>query len=210
MFIKSPKGKGMIGEYRVNKLLKKAALSYGGCELHDFMFTDDVSSSQIDHILLTQKAMYVIETKNYKGHIYGNEQSQNWTMTIKHINKHRTRNGKTYKKTHISKHQFYNPIKQNQTHIRKIMNLTNFNQVLPIINIVVFGKRAYLKDVTHGRDNYVVHQNDLLKTIYQIESSIENEISIHKQVEIIDKLFGLNITDKNLRRDHVKRIKIKY
>lgn len=210
IFIKSPKGKGMIGEYRINKLLKKAALSYGGYELHDFMFQDNISSSQIDHILLTQKALYVVETKNYQGHIYGNEQSKNWTVTIKHVNKHRGKNGKTYRKTHISKHQFYNPIKQNKTHINKIKNLTNINQDLPIVNIVVFGKKAVLKDLSHSQVNYVVHQNELLKTIHQIELGIKAEVTTEKQIDIIDELFHINIKNRRLRRQHVKRIKKKY
>ncbi|QWC00274.1 NERD domain-containing protein [Mycoplasmatota bacterium] len=208
--LKSPIVKGMVGEYRVKKILKKAGLSFGGCDLNDIMLEDNRSSSQIDHILLTQKALYVIETKNYHGHIYGNESSQKWTMTVKHVNKQRSKKGKLYRKTHISKHQFYNPIKQNQTHIRKIVNLTNFDQDLPIVNIVVFGNKAVLKDVTHSKQNYVINEIELLKTINTIERSILKEIDIVKQIDIIDKLVFLNITLKRERRQHIKRIKTKY
>ncbi|MBU1019757.1 MAG: NERD domain-containing protein, partial [Firmicutes bacterium] len=115
-YVNSPNGKGMIGEWRVNKILKKQAIRYGGIELSNFMFEDDKSSSQIDNMLLTQKALYVIEVKNYNGHIFGNEENMNWTVTVKHVNKKKSRSGKVYKKTNISKHQFYNPLKQNRTH----------------------------------------------------------------------------------------------
>lgn len=209
-FIKTPKGKGIIGEYRINKILKKVSLIYGGLEIGDLMFEDDISSSQIDHILLTQKALYVVETKNYKGHIYGDESAQNWTMTIKHINQKKTKSGKKYSQTHISKHQFYNPLRQNQTHIRKIEKVTKIKGQLPIINIVVFGKRATLKDVTHSDQVFVLHQSQLARTIHKIESQIENELSIEQQIDILDELYLHNIKDRRLKKQHVKRLKAKY
>ncbi|MGE4571240.1 MAG: nuclease-related domain-containing protein [Candidatus Izemoplasmatales bacterium] len=207
-FIKSPKGKGMIGEFRVNRIIKKAALDLGGIELHDLMYQDEISSSQIDHLLLTQKALYVIETKNYNGYIYGNESSHDWTMTVKHINQYKNRKGKKYLKVNISKHQFYNPIKQNQTHIRKIMNLTDIN--INIINIVVFGRKAILKDVKHSDQVYVVHEHELLKTIQRIENNISNKKTIEVQIDVLDQLIYHNIKDRKSRRGHVQRIKAKY
>ena len=63
MYFRTPKGKGIIGEWRVHRVLKSAAKKYGGIELYDFMFEDNRSSSQIDNMLLTNKALYVIEVK---------------------------------------------------------------------------------------------------------------------------------------------------
>ncbi len=207
-FVKSPKGKGIIGEYRINKIIKKIALECGGIELHDLMFEDEKSSSQIDHILLTQKALYVIETKNYNGYIFGNESSQEWTMTVKHVNNYRSKSGKKYQRTNISKHRFYNPIKQNQTHIRKIQNLTSIN--IPIYNIVVFGRKAIIKDVEHSSNNYVVHENELKKTIYHLDETLNLDISLDVQIDTLDQLIYNNITDRKLKKLHVKRIKEKY
>jgi len=50
--------------------------------------------TEIDLILVTQKGLFVIESKNYGGWIFGSEHNDNWTQTF--------RGGQ--------KHKFYNPI----------------------------------------------------------------------------------------------------
>ena len=58
---------------------------------------------QIDHVVVSRKGIFVLETKNYTGWIFGNENSQNWTQVI-------------YKR----KEKFYNPIWQNFDHIQAL------------------------------------------------------------------------------------------
>ena len=58
-------------------------------------------TTQIDHVVVSPYGIFVIETKNYSGWIFGNEKSQNWKQTFK------TTEGRF----------FYNPIKQNWGHI---------------------------------------------------------------------------------------------
>lgn len=199
--------KGYYGEWQVNRKLKKLAKLYGGLEFHDLMLEDHRSSSQIDNVLLTSKALYVIEVKNYGGYIFGNEENQYWTQTIKHVNTKKSRSGKIYKKTSISKHKFYNPLKQNKTHINKIKSLTDIDDYVPIINIVVFGNRAYLRDVTHSNETYVVNVSQLHKLIKRLETEIEEEISNDNMIYIVEQLFEHNIEDKKRRKEHVKRIR---
>jgi len=206
----TPKFKGWIGEMRVHRVLRKIAKQEGGLELHDFMFEDDISSSQIDNMLLTKKALYVLEVKNYSGYIFGSETQTDWTMTVKHVNKVTGRNGKIYQKVHISKHSFYNPIMQNQTHIRKIKNLTNISEFIPIYNVIVFGRNALLKDVSHSPSCKVLLHKELFRYINSMESQIQSELSTEKQMEIVDMLFLHNITDKKRRKKHVKDIRVKY
>jgi hypothetical protein len=174
----------------------------------DLMFEDDRSTSQIDNLLLTQKALYVVEVKNYNGHIYGNQLNNNWTMTVKHVNTKRSKSGKKYRKTHISKHTFYNPLRQNKTHINKIKKIIPSD--IPIVNIVVFGNKAVLKDVSHNKDVYVVNTKRLTKLIAQLENEFRVSYNLINQVEIIDTFYSFNITDKKERKAHVKRLKKKY
>ena len=206
----NPNYKGWVGEKQVEKVLKDCALKYGGLEFRDFMFEDDKSSSQLDNMLLTQKALYVIEVKNYNGHIFGSEENLNWTVTVKHVNKKRSKSGKTYKKTSISKHKFYNPLKQNKTHINKIKNLTNISNEIPVFNIVLFGKKAYLRDVTHSSSVYVVHYSELKGLINKLEEGIETQIDLEVQSDFVDVIYDINIVDKKRRKGHVKNLKEKY
>ena len=78
-------------------------------------------TSQIDHIFINSNGVFVIETKNLSGTIYGSENQKTWTQVFNY--------GK-------QKYHFYNPIMQNQTHIRRLKEATGTE--LPIWSIVVF------------------------------------------------------------------------
>ncbi len=210
LLLNSPAFKGYLGERSVGKDLKKAALKHGGLELKDLMLEDDHSSSQIDNVLLTQKALYVIEMKNYRGMIFGDEAQNNWTMTLLHTNKRRSRSGKVYKRTSVSKHAFYNPIRQNATHIRKIKNVCQLPPDVPIINIVVFGNRADLSRLSTAQEAHVVKVKNLGNLIAEIEKRIQTTISLERQIEIVDELTHHSISDRKRRKEHVRRLKAKY
>src|SRR5690554_796273 len=209
-YLNTPTGKGKSLENRIHKTTKNLAKQLGGLEFRDLMFQDDLSTAQIDNLLITSKGLYVIEAKNYNGHIFGSEKQENWTMTVKHVNRKKSKSGKVYTKTHISKHSFYNPIKQTQTHINKILKLMEIHKEIPIHNIVVFGSKAYLRDVTHSNQVFVINTHQLRNIIINQEKSIDKEIEIEKMMTFVDDMIYHNIIDKKERRSHVKRIIIKY
>lgn len=209
-YLNTPTGKGKTLENQIHRTTRSLAKQLGGLELRDLMFQDDLSTAQVDNLLITSKGLYVIEAKNYNGHIFGSEKQENWTMTVKHVNRKKSKSGKVYTKTHISKHSFYNPIKQNQTHINKILKLMGIHKELPIHNIVVFGPKAYLRDVTHDQHIFVINCHQLKRVIIEQEKSTEKEVEIEKMRCFVDDLCYYNIIDKKEKRDHVKRIKSKY
>lgn len=108
---------------------------------------EDGSTTQIDHILVTTKGIFVIETKHYKGWIFGNPKSQVWTQTIYHV-----------------KFRFQNPIYQNYKHVKAIQKLCEFLEPQLIHNIVVFSGEAVFK--TPKPDN-VCYIGELIPTIEQ-------------------------------------------
>lgn len=59
------------------------------------------STTQIDHVLVSEYGIFVIETKNIKGWIFGSPESDKWTQSI-----------------YGNKKQFQNPLKQNYRHVR--------------------------------------------------------------------------------------------
>lgn len=77
--VNSSKIKGVKGEKRVNLILKDIPNSK---VLNDIMLKTQMGTSQIDHILINSKGIFVIETKNYDGWIFGNEKSKYWTQII--------------------------------------------------------------------------------------------------------------------------------
>ena len=64
-------------------------------------------STQIDHVIVSVYGIFVIETKNYKGWIYGSEKQKQWTQSFP--------NG--------SKFKFQNPLRQNYLHIKTLADL---------------------------------------------------------------------------------------
>ena len=72
-FLTTPKGRGWIGETRVKFVIGKTKPGIR-CVLNDckMRVTED-KTTQIDHILVNERGVFVIETKNYTGRIYGHE-----------------------------------------------------------------------------------------------------------------------------------------
>ncbi len=95
------------------------------------------NTSQIDHIFINSNGVFVIETKNLSGTIYGSENQKTWTQVFNY--------GK-------QKYHFYNPIMQNQTHIRRLKEATGTE--LPIRSIVVFANDNIEK--INSKDVYTV------------------------------------------------------
>ena len=79
--IYSPKIKGSIGEAKVNTRLNFLGKEY--IVLNDILISSSNGyTSQIDELVLSEYGLFVIETKNYKGWIFGNEKAENWTQVI--------------------------------------------------------------------------------------------------------------------------------
>lgn len=90
-----------------------------GLVLNDFLFKVGDSYCQIDHILITDYAILVIETKNHSGRIYGDIDNKNWTVAYG-----------------SNKYSMYNPVMQNSGHINKLKKLTGDH--LNLVGAVVF------------------------------------------------------------------------
>lgn len=84
---------------------------------------NNTASIQIDHIFISHKGIFVIETKDYRGRIYGGRYQNSWTQVLAY--------GEV-------KNKLYNPIKQNETHCNYIDRLLDRKYL--VYNVVVFIK----------------------------------------------------------------------
>ena len=72
--------KGKVGELAVSTHVK-LYLDERYILLNDVTLPDEFAgTTQIDHILLSPFGVFVIETKNYKGWIFGGERQKVWTQ----------------------------------------------------------------------------------------------------------------------------------
>ena len=112
----SPKQKGKRGEIRIHDILMQLPDEYH--VMDDVMLKTTNGTTQIDHIVVSKYGIFAIETKNYRGEIYGNDNSQEWKQIIVTKVTYPKKPWKTY--TYVTKNQFYNPVKQAVGHMYRI------------------------------------------------------------------------------------------
>ncbi|MFD1437930.1 NERD domain-containing protein [Acinetobacter sp. ANC 4282] len=115
--------KGKVGELAVALQVKLYLKDPQYILLNDCTLPDEqAGTTQIDHILLSPYGIFIIETKNYKGWIFGSERQKMWTQKI-------------FKKSY----KFQNPLHQNYKH-QKVLELVLADIIAPeyLHSIVVF------------------------------------------------------------------------
>lgn len=141
------------------KIIRNAYIPYNG------------TTAEIDLILITEYGIYVIESKNYSGWIFGSATGKQWTQSL---NKR-------------SKYKFYNPILQNKTHIKALSNYLNI-ELSKFNSFIVFGRNSELKKVPSDTKDYkIIHD-------YQINECINNNIARKNKIfteEYMKKIYDL-------------------
>ena len=75
-----PVAKGWIGERRVHARLKNSLPGDTYKLFQDITLIADDGTTQIDHLIVSKYGLFVIETKNMSGWIFGSERKPNWTQ----------------------------------------------------------------------------------------------------------------------------------
>ncbi|MBR2547069.1 MAG: NERD domain-containing protein [Eubacterium sp.] len=154
---------------------------------------DNGDTSEIDVVYITQKGIFVFESKNYSGWIFGDEKGTYWTVMLPNREKNR----------------FYNPIKQNRTHIKWLSNY--IGSEIPLFSIIVFSERCELKKVTVENDDIKVIQRDrTYATVRDIWESVPDVLTEEEVSNLYDKLKKLTDVDAAVKEAHVASIKERY
>ena len=118
---------GEVGEDRVSGILKKLPKE-DYTVINDITIKNRAGTSQIDHLVISSYGIFVIETKCYKGWLFGSEESEKWTQAL-----------------YTGKFQLYNPIQQNRWHIKALRyNLDEYPDV-PYYSIIVLAGSCEFK-----------------------------------------------------------------
>ncbi len=135
------------GEASVHKVIKSNFLPPQYYLLNNVTLPLQDGTTQIDHILISTKGIFVIETKNYSGWIFGDEKSKQWAQVLYRV-----------------KSKFQNPIHQNYLHIKTIEPLLDFLPKEQIHSIVVFTGSAQFKTSIPKGVVYLHQLNEFIKT----------------------------------------------
>lgn len=165
---KMPSIKGHLGEKHVIKGLEKHLTTLEYSIVNDVTLPlEDGGTTQVDHIIVSRFGIFVIETKNMSGWIFGNEKQAKWTQTI-----------------HRSKHQFQNPIRQNYKHTKTLSELLDIPHEL-FHSVVVFTANAELKTKMPVNVGYL---NDMVNYIKSFSQEIiDHQLSV-QTLRLIDTI----------------------
>ncbi|HFC93178.1 MAG TPA: NERD domain-containing protein [Leucothrix mucor] len=177
--------KGWFGEKKTtfNMWLSLDSGTYQ--RFHDVIIPARNGTTQIDHILVSPYGLFIIETKNLKGWIFGSEDQAKWTQSLY---------GKNY--------SFQNPLRQTY---RQKKVLSEFLQISEdvIHTVIYFAGQCKFKTkmpcnvLRSGLSKYIKkHKNRELsqESINDIVRTLNNHVS------------GNKIT----KRDHVKSLKARH
>lgn len=165
MFFRTPYIKGLFGELLVNLTVNLRLDKNKYHLLKNITLPTEDGTTQIDHIIVSQYGVFVIETKNMNGWIFGGEYQKTWTQKI-------------YK--HSSK--FQNPLHQNYKHTKTIASLLGLdeNKIFSIVTFVGEStfKTEMPKNVTQGgrfisfinaKTTKLLSKHEVEKIIHMIE-----------------------------------------
>lgn len=181
---KSPWFKGMAGEFMVNlsaglmldkknyRLIKNVTLP-----------TED-GTTQIDQVIVSVFGVFVIETKNMKGWIFGQANQSTWTQKI-------------YRYTN----KFQNPLRQNYKHVKILQSLLGLadEQIHPLV--VFTGDSKFKTEMPENVTSWGRH-------IRFIKSKTERVLSEAEVDQIVEKIQAGKLEPfSRTQREHVQNVK---
>ena len=185
---------GAYGEYLTQYLFNSVRFKGYYKTLQNIYVPYKDSTSEIDVLVVHKKGIYVIESKNYSGWIFGSENQQQWTQML---NKN-------------AKERFYNPIRQNKTHIKA---LSEYLQIEPskMKSYIVFSERCELKKVPENTDQYIITKRNYLLDLINKDIEGKQDIFTNEEIdEIARKLELLTNASQEVKDKHIENIEKKY
>lgn len=179
--------KGWLGESKVRRVVRTQLDEERYRQLHDVTLPTSDGTTQIDHIIVSIYGIFVIETKNMGGWIFGNPNQPKWTQTF----------GK-------SKNSFQNPLRQNYKHIKELDALLQIGED-KLFSVVVFAGDAEFK--TDMPDN-VIRSDGLAKYVRTKDVTLLTENEVQR---ILLKINGAMLErSRTTSREHILNLNRKF
>lgn len=136
-FLGRPTVKGYLGELLLRVFTRLTLSKRIYKRLYNVTLPTPDGTTQIDHIFVSPYGIFVVETKNMKGWIFGSANQAEWTQKFRK-----------------SSYKFQNPLRQNYKHTKAIENLLDVPPSA-IYSVVCFVGHSLFKtdlppNVTHG------------------------------------------------------------
>lgn len=179
--------KGWLGEFRVRQLTAENLDADTYHQLHDVTLPTEDGTTQIDHIIVSKFGVFVIETKNMSGWIFGRASDLNWTQSFRNHKK-----------------PFQNPLRQNYKHTKELNALLGVGED-KIFSIVVFTGDAEFK--TQMPEN-VMHGRRLVRYIKSKDTALLSESEVQRFLLKINE--AMLERSRETSRQHVLNLNRKF
>jgi restriction system protein len=183
--IRTPWFKGFFGEFQVNLILKRLPQNEYH-RLKNITLPTEDGTTQIDHIVVSKFGVFIIETKNMKGWIFGSANQKLWTQKIfKYSSK------------------FQNPIHQNYKHLKTLEAQLNIN-IDALFSVVVFiGDSKFKTDMPEN----VTYASGCLSYIRSHPAELLNQQQVLAVIENIESgRLERGFSTNQAHKAHVKEI----
>lgn len=190
-FISTITDKGKYGEF-LTFLYLESIDEFKRILVNVYIPKDDGTTTEIDLIMLSPRGIYVIESKNFSGWIFGDEKSRYWTQTLENR----------------QKNKLFNPIWQNKGHIKALRNSLNITDESIYRSYIVFSERCELKKIKVSSANtQVLKRNDLLEAVLEDMKDSPPIIKIEDILGYYEKLKKYTNVDEATKEKHVGNIR---
>lgn len=175
--------KGDYGEYLTFRILERTE-EYHKILTNVYVPKEDGTTTEIDLVMIAESGVYVFESKNYSGWIFGNNRQKEWVQTLPSGHKN----------------YFYNPVWQNDGHIKALRGIVKFDHPKLYKSYIIFSERCELKDVeVYKEDVDVIKRN-------QLQDYLEKDLGVREKIMTTWTVDGLyyHLAQYTLQSEEVK------
>lgn len=185
---------GRYGEYLTYEYLKSFETNGAKFLFNIYIPKENGETTEIDVLMICSKGIFVFESKNYSGWIFGSETQKNWCQTLS------TGRGQSHKE------HFYNPIMQNRSHIKYLKAF--LGEQVPMRSIIVFSDRCTLKSVQiKSNDISVINRYSVAPVVSGICDQIPTDLLSKSDIsDIYNKLYPYTQVDAIAKAQHIANI----
>lgn len=185
---------GRYGEYLTYRYLKHFETNGAKFLFNIYIPKENGETTEIDVLMICSKGVFVFESKNYSGWIFGSETQKNWYQTLP------KGRGRSHKE------QFYNPIMQNRSHIKHLKAF--LGEQVPMRSIIVFSDRCTLKSVQiKSNDISVINRYSVAPVVSGICNQIPTDLLSESDItDIYNKLYPYTQVDAIAKAQHIANI----
>jgi hypothetical protein len=185
---------GRYGEYLIYKNLEKFEEQGAKFLFNIYVPKKEEETTEIDVLMISNKGLFVFESKNYSGWIFGNDNQKYWYQTLP------SGRGRS------TKEKFYNPVFQNNTHVKYLKSLIGGDY--PIYSIIAFSDRCTLMNVNIKYSKVsVVNRYQVYGIVSSIyENNLEDVLTNEQINEIYNIIYPYTQVDDVARQKHIDNI----